>query len=135
MREGFGHGERAPETSQKPRYPSHGYEKNRRKSRLDELAPGTSPKSSVPVAWNERKEATRVTATARAKATAKGRDNTKCGKALVMGSVRRKPRKNPRYPSHGTKSRDRKSGGGECGADHLSVIGAGGQEGKRDEIL
>ena len=60
---------------------------------------------------------------------------SKSGKALVMGSVLRKPRKSPRYPSHGTKSRNRESGGGECGADHLSVIGTGGQEGKRDEIL
>ena len=52
-----------------------------------------------------------------------------------MGSVLRKPRKSLGIRRMGRKSRNRESGRGECGADHLSVIGAGGQEGKRDEIL
>ncbi|MFH0998036.1 MAG: hypothetical protein V1844_21425 [Pseudomonadota bacterium] len=47
----------------------------------------------------------------------------------------RKPRKSLGIRRMGRKSRKREPGSEKCGTDHLSVIGAGGREGMRDELL
>ena len=47
----------------------------------------------------------------------------------------RKPRKSLGIRRMGRKSRKREPGREECGTEHLSVIGAGGREGMRDELL